>query len=169
MFKVAYKFSVPDNGKFIGLVGIFGISKRINKGFLGNEELDISLSLRPDIVVDHKEKGVVILDSKYKSIGRFDNWVKTKKLNEEIMSGDVYQVLIYAMKNARSNVYLLYPQYRLEDPELEHLKIQINMRDENGTEYKINVIFVRIPFVFEDEEATRENLKSVLLSLFDSI
>lgn len=139
-----------------------------NKAYYGNEEIDINITLRPDIVVNHKQKGIFILDTKYKETSTlFDLAHNNRLLNEEIRSGDIYQVLVYAIKNGRKDVYLLYPQFRQEDVELTPFVVPIPIILEDGKEKVINAHFVRLPFVFElDDNKTKENLSKVLLSLF---
>ena len=138
-----------------------------NKVYYGNEEIDINITLRPDIVVNHKEKGIFILDTKYKETSTlYDLAHNNRLLNEEIKSGDIYQVLVYAIKNGRSDVYLLYPQFRNENIELTSFVVEIPIMLD-GKEKIINTHFVRLPIVFElNDNKTKENLTKVLLSLF---
>ena len=139
-----------------------------NKGYYGSEEFDVNLVIRPDIMVHHNSNGLYILDTKYKETSRLIEMKKNPRLiNEEIRSGDTYQVLMYAMKNGRSNVYLLYPQFNGEDPDLQSLIIPVPMPNSDGSEYIINVHLVRLPFVFEDDERVSENLKKVLKNIFN--
>ncbi len=138
------------------------------KVYYGNEEIDTNITLRPDIVVNHKEKGIFILDTKYKETSTLSELAhNTRLLKDEIRSGDIYQVLVYAIKNGRDKVYLLYPQFRQEDIDLTPFVIPIPIILEDGKEKIINIHFVRLPIVFEsDVNKTKENLSKILLSLF---
>ena len=125
-----------------------------------------ALRMKHDILVEHKEKGLFILDTKYKRIERFEEARNiTDIVNSEVKSGDVYQLLTYARTRGAKDVYLLYPLFRLEEIEPSS-PVGIN-RKEDGTE-PINVHFVRLPFVFEDDvETTKSKLKSVIESIFE--
>ena len=125
-----------------------------------------ALRMKHDILVEHKEKGLFILDTKYKRIERFEDASNiTDLVNSEVKSGDVYQLLTYARTRGAKDVYLLYPLFRLEDIEPSS-PVGINRKDD-GTE-PINVHFVRLPFVFEDDvEETKSKLKAVIESIFD--
>ncbi len=125
-----------------------------------------ALRMKHDILVEHKEKGLFILDTKYKRIERFEDAGNIIDLvNSEVKSGDVYQLLTYARTRGVKDVYLLYPLFRKEEIEPSS-PFGIN-RKEDGTE-PINVHFVRLPFVFEDDvEKTKTKLREVIESLFE--
>lgn len=125
-----------------------------------------ALRMKHDILVEHKEKGIFILDTKYKKVERFDDVSNINDLiANEIKSTDVYQLLTYARTRGAKDVYLLYPLFRLEDLEPDS-PIGINTKDD-GTE-PINVHFIRLPFVFEDDvEETKDKLREVINSIFE--
>lgn len=124
-----------------------------------------TLQMKNDILVEHKDKGVFVLDTKYKQIERFENARDIRQIiKEEIKSDDVYQLLTYARKRGSKDVYLLYPMYRSEDVEPDY-PYGVSAK-EDGTE-PINVHFIRLPFVFEDDvEKTKDKLRGVITSLF---
>lgn len=135
---------------------------------IGDRQFDKAFEMRHDILVEHKEKGVFILDTKYKEISRFDTMEDAKQqLAQEVSSGDLYQVINYAVSRGLDKVYLLYPQYRLENVEPYPVRMDKKVK-QDGVTYNIEINLVRLPFVFEeDDERVKENLKSELLKIFE--
>jgi len=125
-----------------------------------------TMTMKHDILVEHKEKGVFILDTKYKMMDRFENSEDVRgTVSTEASQSDVYQVLTYARKRNLKDVYLLYPMFRYEDLELESV-VGVSPK-EDGSE-PINVHLVRLPFVFEeDTEKTTENLRKAITHIFE--
>ena len=121
--------------------------------------------MRHDILVDLKEKGLFILDTKYKEISRFETSTDIREtLKKEINQGDLYQMISYAVRRGVSDIYLLYPLHRYEDNEPYYPVASINQS--NGT--KIQIHLIRLPFVFEEDiEKTKESLKKCIISMFD--
>jgi len=130
------------------------------------QSLGKTLRMKHDILVEHKEKGLFILDTKYKKIDRFDGSADVRGVvDTEAKSADIYQVLTYARTRQVQDVYLLYPLFRYEDIEPEN-PIGINTTT-SGTE-PIRVHLIRLPFVFEsDIEKTKANLARVILKIFE--
>ena len=124
--------------------------------------------MRHDILVEHKTKGMFILDTKYKEISRFESMQDARQqLAQEVSSGDLYQVINYAVSRGLDKVYLLYPQYRYEDVEPYPASMDKRVKVD-GVTTTIEINLVRIPFVFEDnDEQIKENLKNVLLKIFE--
>lgn len=123
-----------------------------------------AFTMRLDILAEIKGK-VFILDTKYKNYSRFeDNPDEINKIvNEETHQGDVYQVCEYARKRGASEVFLLYPMYRYEEKELT-----FPTGKSRGPDGDINIHFIRLPFIFEeDEQKTKEQLKVVIETIFD--
>ena len=120
--------------------------------------------MRHDILIERQGKTLVVLDTKYKQVDRFEGNSDLKAtVDKEISSDDVYQVITYARTRGLSDVYLLYPMYRLEDIEPD-APIGINTTVNNDT--PIHVHLVRLPFVFEEDvEATKEKLKKGILDI----
>ena len=123
--------------------------------------------MRHDILIEHKEKGVFILDTKYKEISRFEGNVdfRTDLIND-INSGDLYQVLSYAVSRGLDRVYLLYPQFRFEEKEPNPAIMSKTVRV-TGKTSTIDIYAVRLPFVFEDDDEKteallKESLRSIL-------
>ena len=80
------------------------------------ESLGKAFTMRHDILVGHKEKGMFILDTKYKHMARFEGNDDVKAtVIEEVKQGDVYQVIEYVSHRDLNDVYLLYPMYRFDD------------------------------------------------------
>lgn len=125
-------------------------------------EYGAAFTMRHDILAEVNGK-VFILDTKYKEVSRFeDNPGLIDTLREEASQNDLYQVLEYARKRSVEDVYLLYPMYRGEDTETE---FPYGISESPGG--NINVHFVRLPFVFEEDEAkTRDRLAAVIRRLF---
>ena len=83
-------------------------------------------------------------------------------MREEPKQTDIYQVCEYARKRNITDVYLLYPMFRYE--ENEPTFPMGKSKGDNGT---INIHFIRLPFVFEeDEDRTKEMLRKVILDIF---
>lgn len=122
-------------------------------------------TMRHDVLVEHKNKGLFILDTKYKEISRFEgNKDLRQSINSEISQSDFYQMISYAVKRGVSDVYLLYPLYRLEKNEPEFPIAETITASGNI----IRVHLVRIPFVFEDDiEKTKEMLTAVINKIFE--
>lgn len=127
-----------------------------------------TMTMKHDILVEHKDKGVFILDTKYKMMDRFEDSDDVRAtVATEASQSDVYQVLTYARKRNLTDVYLLYPMFRHEEVELESV-VGISPK-EDGSE-PINVHLVRLPFVFEeDAESTTENLRKAITHIFEQI
>lgn len=138
--------------------------KLFEKFIVGDTELQQMFRMRHDILVQHKEKGVFILDTKYKELSRMiDN---PDKIRSEASIDDARQVIAYAGIHGIKDVYLLYPLFRQEELDTQ-AHGQAVLKDETGT-IKINVHYIRLPFVFEEnDETTTENLKKQLLEIFE--
>ncbi|MFI3167378.1 MAG: hypothetical protein R3Y32_04575 [Bacillota bacterium] len=132
--------------------------------YLG-ESLGKAFIMKHDILVEHKEKGVFILDTKYKMINRFAGSDNVKqRVNQEANSTDIYQVLAYARTRNLQDVYLLYPLFRFEDIEPGNPFGINEVKDSQGN--AINVHIVRLPFVFEDDiENTKLKLREVITNI----
>lgn len=133
---------------------------------LGDQEFAQAFVMRHDILIEHKEKGVFILDTKYKEVSRFEGNTDFRyDLINDINSGDLYQVLTYAVSRGLDKVYLLYPQFRFEEKEPNPAILKKSVEVE-GQKSNIDIYAVRIPFVFEDDdEKTSRCLKETILSL----
>jgi len=129
------------------------------------QSLGKTMRMKHDILVEHKEKGLFILDTKYKKVDRFDGNPDVRAVvNDEVKANDIYQVLTYARTRQVKDVYLLYPLFRYEDIEPDN-PIGINTTV-SGTD-PVRVHLIRIPFVFEDDiEETKEKLTKVILDIF---
>ena len=127
------------------------------------ESLGAAFTMRHDIVVDLNDKKY-ILDTKYKQISRFegDNATVRRVVSEEPKQMDIYQVCEYARKRNVSDVYLLYPLYRYEGNE-PHFPVGKSQGDSGD----INIHFIRLPFVFENDiDATKKQLSDVIKTIF---
>ncbi len=131
------------------------------------ESFGKAFTMRHDILVEHKENGLFILDTKYKEIRRFQGSEDIKKqLNDDIKQSDLYQVSAYAVSRGLNKVYLLYPLYRYEDvePHMPFMKKKIKVE---GKESYIDIYAVRLPFVFETNvQKTKLELAKVIDSIF---
>lgn len=105
---------------------------------------------------------VFILDTKYKEISRFENNKNYREsINDEVKQSDLYQMLTYAWKRAVKDVYLLYPMFRYEELEPEFPYAVCESPSGN-----INIHFIRLPFIFEEDGNTEEQLKKVIKKIF---
>lgn len=111
------------------------------------QSLGAAFTMRHDILVELKNK-VFILDTKYKQVSRFegDTEAVRKVVSEEPKQTDIYQVCEYARKRNISDVFLLYPMYRYEDPEPHY-----PVGKSQSASGEINIHFIRLPFVFEND------------------
>jgi 5-methylcytosine-specific restriction endonuclease McrBC regulatory subunit McrC len=128
------------------------------------ESLGAAFTMRHDILVE-LEGGIFILDTKYKQVSRFEGNPDEvlKIVSEEPKQTDIYQVCEYARKRNISDVYLLYPMFRYEDNEPT-----FPIGKSKGDQGDINIHFIRLPFVFEDdEEYTKDMLRWVILDIFN--
>lgn len=133
--------------------------KLVDSVQIEGQEYDGIYTMRHDILVELDNK-VFILDTKYKSISRFyGNPAETWQIiGNETHQKDVYQVCEYARKRGASDVYLLYPQFRLEDIDASY-----PVAKSSGIGGDIFIHYVRLPFVFEnDENQTKLVLKTVI-------
>lgn len=123
-----------------------------------------AFTMRLDILAEISGK-IFILDTKYKNYSRFEENPEeiNRIVNEETHQGDVYQVCEYARKRGTSEVFLLYPMYRYEEKELV-----FPTGKSSGPDGDINIHFIRLPFIFEeDEENTRNQLTEVIEQIFE--
>lgn len=121
-----------------------------------------AFSMRHDILAEINGK-VFVLDTKYKEMSRFENNPDYKDtIINETKQSDLYQVLEYARKRYINDVYLLYPMYRFEERE-DEFPIAVSESPSGN----INVHFIRMPFVFEENiEHTKQQLKVVIKTIF---
>lgn len=129
------------------------------------ESLGKAFTMRHDILVGHKEKGMFILDTKYKHMARFEGNDDVKAtVIEEVKQGDVYQVIEYVSHRDLNDVYLLYPMYRFDDAEPH----DVILFRESVSKKQINVHVIRLPFVFEnDVEAIKLQIGTAIRRIFD--
>lgn len=123
-----------------------------------------AFTMRLDILAEINGK-VFILDTKYKNYSRFEDYPEeiNKMVNEETHQSDVYQVCEYARKRGATEVFLLYPMYRYEERELN-----FPTGKSSGPGGDINIHFIRLPFIFEqDETKTKQQLREVIEEIFE--
>lgn len=125
------------------------------------QSLGTAFTMRHDILIETRDK-VFMLDTKYKQVSRFegDNENVLAVVREEPKQTDIYQVCEYARKRGLVDVFLLYPMFRYEDVE-PYYPVGIS-RSPKGD---INIHFVRLPFIFEDNEDIREKLKEIVMEI----
>lgn len=121
--------------------------------------------MKHDILVEYKDKGLFVLDTKYKAMERFDgNEDLHRTIENEVKSGDIYQVITYARTRSISDVYLIYPLFRYEENEPNY-PYGINTTVSGAD--PINVHLVRVPFVFEDDiENVKIHLREAIEKIF---
>lgn len=117
------------------------------------KSLGAAFTMRHDILVDLNGK-IFILDTKYKQVSRFEGDTESVKkvVSEEPKQTDIYQVCEYARKRNINDVFLLYPMYRYEDEEP-----YFPIGKSQGASGVINIHFVRLPFIFEDDYTNVRN------------
>lgn len=116
-----------------------------------------AFQLREDILIETADK-IVVLDTKYKEIDRFEKIKENKKLG--ISDNDMKQMAVYAAKRGAKQLFLLFPLHKNEYPETIEIRYDILLDD---YEARIPLEIVKVPFVFDsDEEKMRNLLESVL-------
>lgn len=127
-----------------------------------------AFTMRHDILVEHKDKGLYIFDTKYKEISRIKgNPDAYSALMSEAKQPDIYQVFTYAIKRDIKDVYLLYPMYRLED-ENDAIPTMFIPFTVDGLSYSLKVHIVRLPFVFDgDADLLKLRLAAIVQSFFE--
>ena len=123
-----------------------------------------AFTMRHDILVEHKEQGLFVLDTKYKHMTRFAGNDDVKRsVTTEVAQADLYQIIEYAGHRDLDKAYLLYPMYRFEDEDPAHVVLE--RTTVSGKQIKVHI--VRLPFVFEEDfEATKDNLRKSILRIF---
>ena len=133
----------------------------IDEIHIGDQIYGSAYTMRHDIFVELNGRSF-ILDTKYKEIERFEGDTENalRVVREEPSQSDINQVCEYARKRGLSDVYLLYPQYRYED--VDNVRPRgVSLSHGNGLD--INIHFVRLPFIFEeDENLVKTNLCKVI-------
>lgn len=129
----------------------------------GGQSLGRAFTMRHDIRVSLDDEQY-ILDTKYKQVSRFEGNVDgvRKIVTEETKQSDIYQVCEYARKSNVSDVFLLYPMYRFEENEPD-FPIGRSLSETKD----INIHFIRVPFIFEDdEERVKGQLREIIEKIF---
>ena len=134
-----------------------------------------AFTMRHDILCEIPDKGVFILDTKYKQIQRFGGAQEDEEqfrfgLTKGVEQKDLYQVSSYAVKRGVDKAYLLYPLYRKEENEPGMVTLQQIIKSDGDSLESLKIIsvyLVRVPFVFEDDvDKVKNNLKQVIERIF---
>lgn len=173
-----YCFLFPADALFEGFIG--GFIKELVKEYKGKTHLqksDMSLInniayngvklnqtafvMKHDIFIEINDV-TYILDTKYKTIPRFGNCKDINQfgqmLTKAISQNDLYQICEYARKRKVLDVFLLYPMYMNEEPELSY-----PIAYSEGDGKTINIHFIRLPFIYQNsKEKTEEDLREIL-------
>ena len=136
----------------------------INDVRYGDTSLGKAFTMKHDILVEHKDLGLFILDTKYKHLSRFEGNEDVKKsVTDEVSQSDLYQVIEYAAHRDIDSAYLLYPMYRMELE--EPTDVILERKSVEGK--RISVHVVRLPFIFEENpETTKEHLARSINRIF---
>jgi 5-methylcytosine-specific restriction enzyme subunit McrC len=115
--------------------------------------------LKEDILIEFSDR-IIVLDTKYKEIDRFNRIRENKKLG--ISDSDMKQMAIYAAKRGAQKLFLLYPLHLNESPETIEVVYNIHL-NELGAGVDIPLEIIKVPFAIrESEKETRELLESIL-------
>ena len=126
------------------------------------EVIGNAFMLKEDILVEFADR-IVVLDTKYKEIDRFNRIRENKKLG--ISDSDMKQMAIYAAKRGAKKLFLLYPLHLNETPETIEVIYNIHL-NEIGAGIDIPLEIIKVPFAIRDsEEETRGLLKTILLKV----
>ncbi|MCM1508147.1 MAG: McrC family protein [Ruminococcus flavefaciens] len=105
--------------------------------------------MKHDIYFEYQGK-VIILDTKYKELERFENCTDIRKcISKEVKQSDCYQMISYATKRDCKDIYLLYPMYRHESIEPCFPVAVIELPEGEV----INLHLIRLPYVFEESDS----------------
>lgn len=116
--------------------------------------------LREDILVE-TDKAIIVIDTKYKEIDRFENFDNSKKLG--ISDDDIKQMAIYAIRRGAKKLFLIYPLHKSEKPET--IKIQYDiLLDKDDTLHKVPLEILKVPFVFDKNTTDITKLLIPILS-----
>ncbi len=123
------------------------------------ENLGDVFRLREDILIE-SDRGIVVLDAKYKEIDRFRKVKENRKL--KVSDNDIKQMAVYAAKRGARKLYLLYPLHRDEEPETMEVRFDIHLGADKDSSC-IPLEILKVPFAFgENEGETRELLRGIL-------
>ena len=125
------------------------------EAFLNGESLGEAFNLREDILVE-KDSSIIILDTKYSIIDRFENARTNRTLS--IQDDWMKQIAIYCQKRNAIRGVLIFPLFRKEEPESTQMSYMIRLDD--GTEKEIRII--KVPFIFDDVERNKLLLKNII-------
>lgn len=140
-------------------------SRLVERIVYNGVETGAAFTMRHDILVEYLGK-LIILDTKYKEVSRFDGNPKyAERISEEVKQQDLYQMVTYAWKRGAKDVFLLYPMYRNEDIEPDFPYAICESPTGN-----ITIHFIRLPFVFEaDENRTEQKLTNIIKQIFEIV
>lgn len=144
--------------------------KLIDSITINKTQVEGAFKMKHDILCDLGEKGLFILDTKYKEMNRLDDNDEQEVkqiISDTVDQDDLYQVLSYASKRNTNKAFLLYPCYRYENIDFTRPILNHMFGDESGKKL-IYVHVIRLPFVFEDNvEEIKRNLKKVIEDIFN--
>lgn len=127
------------------------------------EVLGNVFSLKEDILVEFDDF-IVVLDTKYKEIERFQKVRENRKL--KISDNDMKQMAIYAVKRGAKKLYLIYPLHKNEDIETLEVRYDIHL---DGLEASkcIPLEILKVPFAYrESENESKDMLKKIFGKIF---
>ncbi len=136
----------------------------INDVYYQGQSLGKAFTMRHDILVEHHQYGMFVLDTKYKQLSRFEGNPDVKKsVTEEVSQSDLYQIIEYAAHRDIERAYLLYPMYRYEEEE----PTDVVLERKSTLGKKILVHIVRLPFVFEEDvQSLKNSLRHAIYEIF---
>ena len=172
----AFCFLFPAEILFEGFIGGFlqeiladiaKVKTQVSDQYLADlvvdgEVLGSTFLLREDILVETEDL-IVILDTKYKEIDRFDKIKENKKLG--ISDNDMKQMAVYAVKRGAKKLFLIYPLHKDEEPETIQVRYDIKLNDSIHS-VKIPLEILKVPFAFSKNI---EESKSLLISILNKV
>jgi len=175
----SFCFLFPAEVLFEGFVGGFikemlaGIAKVKTQSsdqyladlVIDGEIMGSAFLLREDILIETKD-AIIVLDTKYKEIDRFEKIKENKKLG--ISDGDMKQMAIYAAKRGAKKLYLLYPLHKAEPPETIEVRFDIKL-EESGVLQRVPLEILKVPFAFNNDKDKTKKMLTAILSKVVSI
>lgn len=125
------------------------------------ETLGSAFLLKEDILIEF-EDSIIVLDTKYKEIDRFNKVKENRKL--KVSDSDMKQMAVYAAKRGAKKLFLIYPLHRDEEPET--IEVRFDIRLEGADDKKIPLEILKVPFAYR---GTEEETKKLLVDILNKV
>lgn len=124
-----------------------------------NEMMGSVFRLQEDIVIEY-EDAVLVLDTKYKEIERFEKVKTNRKLS--ISDNDMKQMAVYAVRRGAKRLFLVYPLHRGEPLEKLSIRYDIHIKEE-GKDVVIPLEILKVPFAINESKPMATKMLTTIL------